>query len=1013
MALERVRPFIYQLRDGSESDPYIDKTETIAPVSGRVVIEEIPVKGFGVLINGYVEKSSNTPTGKEFYVDYSNGVIYFDKSVTSNITVRYRGRGVVKVPAERIFYGDSATGKTMDITLKAMHDLLNDSKSATVDLQNRINAVILATSSANTAAQNADEKASLAQIATNLANTATTNANTAAQNANNEASNLSQMKSSVITATESANTAATNANTKAELADQKAILASQATDAANQAAAIANDKAVLADEAAINANSEGNIARTRGEFADSMAQEAQTQGLYAKTQGDFAKSEATDLQTLKDTLSLATSNANTATANANTASANADTSAINANEKATLAQTKIDAMNTLSTEVTTLKGTLQTKITESNTATSEAIVATGDANLAAQYANEKGLFAQTEASNLEQMKTDVSTATIQANGAASNAQIKANLADEKAIYAQQQGDYAKTQGDAIQDILDNGNVASVNGQTGAVVLGASDVGTLTTQQINDKIRADLDALVGASPETLNTLEELAQALGDDPNFATTITNELGTKANQSDLNTHSSDTGKHLQTGERDSWNAKLDASDVGVPGGVAELGVDGKVIPAQLPDIASSWNDLQDKPTEFNPTPHVHNVSEVTGLQEALDSAAKMEKYETVINATQGQSVVQIPWVTFDAVNDYLSVHINRTVLTQEDFSLVGRNMTLTEPLNENDSIHIVVLKAVVRGVDEPISAANLADGSITNDKLSTNNKVGNLPDLLTDNKTSTVGAVNELVGDVAGLSSQVGVVETNIGNRTSLSTTDKSNLVNAVNEVASKASSADTKATNATNQIGILSGLNTTAKDNLVNAVNELFTFANDGKTRWSNVIGSPLVSTDTFLQMQTKTQTIKNTLATNLTAMGQTAAGTETLTALVNKVSISYSAGTSVAYTVGNANSATTSSSSMVPYPDSNVNINFTGTARVEFRLGSSGTNAAFAQIYKNGSPFGTLRTTPAGSNNIVFTEDISVSNGDYIQVFFRTQTTSGSASAGNFFVKLNIVGAVTKR
>lgn len=86
---------------------------------------------------------------------------------------------------------------------------------------------------------------------------------------------------------------------------------------------------------------------------------------------------------------------------------------------------------------------------------------------------------------------------------------------------------------------------------------------------------------------------------------------------------------------------------------------------------------------------------------------------------------------------------------------------------------------------------------------------------------------------------------------------------------------------------QIGILSGLNTTAKDNLVNAVNELFTFANDGKSKWSSVIGSPLVSTDTFTDMQTKTQTIKNTLATNLTAKGQSSTGTETLTALVNKV------------------------------------------------------------------------------------------------------------------------------
>jgi hypothetical protein len=36
-------------------------------------------------------------------------------------------------------------------------------------------------------------------------------------------------------------------------------------------------------------------------------------------------------------------------------------------------------------------------------------------------------------------------------------------------------------------------------------------------------------LVQSAPETLDTLNELAAALGDDPNFATTVTNQIGTK----------------------------------------------------------------------------------------------------------------------------------------------------------------------------------------------------------------------------------------------------------------------------------------------------------------------------------------------------------------------------------------------------------------------------------------------------------------------------------------------------
>ena len=44
-------------------------------------------------------------------------------------------------------------------------------------------------------------------------------------------------------------------------------------------------------------------------------------------------------------------------------------------------------------------------------------------------------------------------------------------------------------------------------------------------------------LLDSAPGTLDTLNELAAALGDDPNFATTVTNSLATKANSADLAT--------------------------------------------------------------------------------------------------------------------------------------------------------------------------------------------------------------------------------------------------------------------------------------------------------------------------------------------------------------------------------------------------------------------------------------------------------------------------------------------
>lgn len=53
-----------------------------------------------------------------------------------------------------------------------------------------------------------------------------------------------------------------------------------------------------------------------------------------------------------------------------------------------------------------------------------------------------------------------------------------------------------------------------------------------TQDSHLVTKAQLDAkvaeVVNSAPETLNTLEELAKSLGDDPNFATTVANRIGT-----------------------------------------------------------------------------------------------------------------------------------------------------------------------------------------------------------------------------------------------------------------------------------------------------------------------------------------------------------------------------------------------------------------------------------------------------------------------------------------------------
>lgn len=58
----------------------------------------------------------------------------------------------------------------------------------------------------------------------------------------------------------------------------------------------------------------------------------------------------------------------------------------------------------------------------------------------------------------------------------------------------------------------------------------------TKNETDSKINTAVADLVNQAPEVLDTLDELAQALGDDPNFATTMATQLSQKVNISDYN---------------------------------------------------------------------------------------------------------------------------------------------------------------------------------------------------------------------------------------------------------------------------------------------------------------------------------------------------------------------------------------------------------------------------------------------------------------------------------------------
>jgi hypothetical protein len=99
--------------------------------------------------------------------------------------------------------------------------------------------------------------------------------------------------------------------------------------------------------------------------------------------------------------------------------------------------------------------------------------------------------------------------------------------------------------------------------------------TNTIDQLEGYVNTAVSGLVNSAPSTLNTLKELSDALGADPNFATTTATALGTKitASSSDTLTNKSlSLGSNTVTGTKAQFNAAMTDADFVTLAGTEEL---------------------------------------------------------------------------------------------------------------------------------------------------------------------------------------------------------------------------------------------------------------------------------------------------------------------------------------------------------------------------------------------------------------------------------------------------------
>ncbi len=231
------------------------------------------------------------------------------------------------------------------------------------------------------------------------------------------------------------------------------------------------------------------------------------------------------------------------------------------------------------------------------------------------------------------------------------------------------------------------------------------------------VRAAISALVGSSPEALDTLNELAAALGNDPNFATTMTNALAGKqpldatltalaglatgANKLPYFTGTDTVSQTDLTSVGRDILAKTSVLAVIQYLGLRELGTSGEKIP--LLSTANTWSARQtfnggitgaltgnaDTATKLKTARKINNVS-FDGSADITLTPANLDVTSLTFEKNNGEMPIDADLNTFGPVEAYLGVWSKAT----------STNATLEKNFPEDNAV----------GVLEVFAAGNFA---------------------------------------------------------------------------------------------------------------------------------------------------------------------------------------------------------------------------------------------------------------------------------------------------------------
>ncbi|HAT6525302.1 TPA: hypothetical protein JAK12_001102 [Corynebacterium striatum] len=180
--------------------------------------------------------------------------------------------------------------------------------------------------------------------------------------------------------------------------------------------------------------------------------------------------------------------------------------------------------------------------------------------------------------------------------------------------------------------------AAIKDDVAAAAKSASDAQTAasnTVESAQSAIRSDVDAAAAsasaaqASASTATTQAETAttQAGTATKQANAATTSAKNAKTSETNAKTSETNAGKSATTATNEANRAKMEADRAAQKATETANSIEGNYSPVGHRHV---WSDIDDKPAAFPPSAHTHPVGDVEGLQAALDGKAAVEHTHT-----------------------------------------------------------------------------------------------------------------------------------------------------------------------------------------------------------------------------------------------------------------------------------------------------------------------------------------------------------------------------------------------